>query len=84
MSNMLFLDFKIRIIRICMMVDTSCITSISCKEGWPSRFSLAAWQWEMRENRPAAVLLMSRKHLDKVGKMEENWTENEHQKGFIF
>jgi hypothetical protein len=38
----------------------------------------------MRKNRPAAVLLMSRKHLDKVGKMEENWTENEHQKGFVF
>jgi len=33
MSNMLFLDFKIRIIQIYMMVDKSCITSTSCKEG---------------------------------------------------
>jgi hypothetical protein len=38
----------------------------------------------MRKNRPAAVLPMPGKHLDKVGKMEENWMQKEHQIGFIF
>ena len=37
----------------------------------------------MRKNGPAAVLPMPGKHLDKVGKMEENWMQKEHQMAFI-